>query len=184
MANHVSTLIEVSSDNNAVFTRLKEMMGDPTYNEMADSMWLHNILYGEGEYDRETYTDRMGAKWCYVDELDVEDDFFEMRTTSAWYFPEHAIKQLQYLLKEVDEDVCVSFTFEDESLDPIGGGACYRGEFVAYQDSVGYPDEDDYEDEEAYEIAVEEMWDNVYETCSELKEEALAEVYEVVEDEE
>ena len=29
-------------------------------------------------------------------------------------------------LKDVDEDVCVSFTYEDESLDPIGGGVVTR----------------------------------------------------------
>lgn len=184
MANHVSTWIEVSSDNDAVFTRLKEMMGDPTYKELMDTMWLYNILYGEGEYDREIYTDRMSAKWCYVDELELDETSFEMRTTSAWYFPEQAIRQIQYLLKDVDEDVCVSFTYEDESLDPIGGGACYKGELIVYEESVEYPDEDSFDTEEEYDQAVEKMWDGVYETCTSLKNEAMVDVYEEMRDEE
>ena len=82
MRNHVSTWIEVSSTMMSI-PRLKEMMGDPTYKELMDTMWLYNILYGEGEYDREIYTDRMSVKWCYVDELELDETSFEMRTTSS-----------------------------------------------------------------------------------------------------
>lgn len=45
-----------------------------------------------------------------------------MSTCSAWYYIENAIERLGEILFEIDNDVVLQYTFEDESLDPIGGG--------------------------------------------------------------
>jgi len=119
----------------------------------------------------------MGAKWCYVDDLDADEGVFTMTTVSAWYFCEGAIRKIQEILQEVDEEVCVAFTYEDESLDPVGGGACYKGEMFTYEESIGYPNYDDYENEEDYDTALEEVYDKVYEVCEGLKNEAVVDVY-------
>ena len=181
MANEVRTFIEVHSDNcNGTFEKLQEMFGDPDYKEMSHTDWLYHKLYGEKDYDRGVYIDEMGAKWCYVDEIDPADDSFTMTTVSAWNYCDGAIRRLQEILQETDEDVCVAFTFEDESMCPVGGGACYKGELVFYEDEFEYPSYADYEDDVQYDSALEEMYDNVYTVCEELKNEAMVDVYQEV----
>ena len=180
MANEVRTFIEVKSDKNETFKKLQDLFGGADYKEMYETDWLYHRLYGEKEYDRGVYTEEMGAKWCYVDEVDADEGVFTMTTVSAWYYCEGAIRKIQEILQEVDEEVCVAFTYEDESLDPIGGGACYKGELFTYEDSLEYPSYDDYEDESDYDAALEEMYDNVYTICEELKNEAMVDVYEEV----
>ena len=180
MANEVRTFIEVKSDKNETFKKLQDLFGGADYKEMYETDWLYHRLYGEKEYDRGVYTEEMGAKWCYVDDLDADEGVFTMTTVSAWYYCEGAIRKIQEILQEVDEEVCVAFTYEDESLDPIGGGACYKGELFTYEDSLEYPSYDDYEDESDYDAALEEMYDNVYTICEELKNEAIVDVYEEV----
>ena len=180
MANEVRTFIEVKSDNNETFTKLQEMFGGADYKTMYETDWLYHKLYGEKEYDRGVYTEEMGAKWCYVDDLETLPNEFTMTTVSAWYYCEGAIQRLQEILHEVDEEVCIAFTYEDESLDPIGGGACYKGELMVYEDSVEHPNYEDYEEEEDYDSALEEMYDNIYEICEGLKNEAMVDVYDEV----
>ena len=65
-------------------------------------------------------------------------------------------------------------------MDPIGGGACYKGELITYEDSLEWPNSDDYEEEEDYDSALEKMYDNVYEICEGLKNEAVVDVYDEV----
>jgi len=184
MSNEVRTYIEVKSDNNDVFKKLQSLLGDADYKEMGHTMWLYNRLYDfpndNEEYDRGDYTERMGAKWCWLDDIDRGDENFTMTTVSAWYYCEGAIRRLQEILQEVDEEVCIAFTYEDESLDPIGGGACYKGELFTYEDSLEWPNYDDYEEESDYDSALEEMYDSVYQICEELKNEAMVDVYEEV----
>jgi len=184
MANEVRTYIEVKSDKNETFKKLQELLGGAGYKEMGHTMWLYNRLYNlpddNDEYDRGEYTEKMGAKWCWVDDLDADEGVFTMTTVSAWYFCEEAIRRLQEILQEVDTEVCVAFTYEDESLDPIGGGACYKGELITYEDSLDWPVYDEYEDESDYDSALEEMYDKVYEICDNLRNEAIIDVYQEV----
>jgi hypothetical protein len=184
MANEVRTYIEVKSDKNETFKKLQELLGDADYKEMGHTMWLYNQLYDfpndNEEYDRGDYTEKIGAKWCYVDDMDADEGVFTMTTVSAWYYCEGAIRRLQEILQEVDEEVCIAFTYEDESMDPIGGGACYKGELFTYEDSLEWPNYDDYEEESDYDSALEEMYDSVYQICEELKNEAMVDVYEEV----
>ena len=184
MANEVRTYIEVKSDKNETFKKLQELLGDADYSEMGHTMWLYNRLYDfpndNEDYDRGDYTEKMGAKWCYVDDMDADEGVFTMTTVSAWYYCEGAIRRLQEILHEVDEEVCIAFTYEDESMDPIGGGACYKGELFTYEDSLEWPNYDDYEEESDYDSALEEMYDSVYQICEELKNEAMVDVYEEV----
>jgi hypothetical protein len=180
MANEVRTFIEVKSDKNETFKKLQDLFGGADYKEMYETDWLYHKLYGEKEYDRGVYTEEMGAKWCFVDDMDADEGVFTMTTVSAWYYCEGAIRKIQEILQEVDEEVCVAFAFEDESLDPIGGGACYKGELFTYEDALDWPNYDDYEEEGDYDSALEEMYDKVYEICEDLKNQAIIDVYEEV----
>ena len=173
MANHVTTWIEVQSDKEEVYQSLVDMFRGSTYNEHGDTMWWYRKLYNldeNAEYDRGDYTDRMGAKWCYIDDVAPDEMFFEMTTTSAWDFCDGAIMQLHSILSEIDEDVLIRFTYEDESLSPIGGGGVFRGEMEHYSEdwSEKWPDPEDEDYDEKY----DSIWDSVYDTKSELMIEA------------
>lgn len=174
MANHVTTTLEVVSDEPQVFQQLKSWFDNKNWDELSDTMFLYNTLYPEanGVYDRSEYTDRMGSKWAYIDDMEIEDDYFRMNVVSAWYFIEYGIDKLGKLLNQIDEKVLLKYTFEDESLDPIGGGAWYKGEMEFEEDSYEWPDEDELSEEE-YDLEMDSMYENVYTICEELMEDAV-----------
>ena len=168
MANHVMTTLEIISKNDNVYKQLAKWFDDKSYNELNDTMFLYHILYGKNtdgnDYDRGLYTERMGAKWVQIDEVECDEDYFRMSTTSAWYYIDGAITRLGELLYGIDNDVLLKFTFEDEGLDPMGGGAWYRNELDMNEDSYDYPDEDKLTEKE-YDTAMDVMNEEAYERC-------------------
>jgi len=175
MANHVSTWLEVTSDEPQVYQTLKKWFDGKDYTELGNTMFLYNTLYNNGEeseYDRELYSNRMGAKWVYTDNVEADEDTFQMNTVSAWYFIENAIERMGSLLSELDENLLIEFTFQDESLDPIGGGGWYKGEILSFDKEYEWPDEeaDDYDEQ------MDDLWENVEEVCNDLKVEAVSEL--------
>ena len=120
MANHVMTTVEVISKNEDVYKQLTKWFEDKSYSELSDTLFLYHTLYGtdaeDSDYDRGLYTERIGAKWAYIEDVECDEDYFRMNTTSAWYFIEGAIKRLGELLYGIDNEVLIKFTFEDEGL--------------------------------------------------------------------
>ena len=178
MANHITTWIKVEEGSPAVYEKLKSIFNDADNWEAWDSTKFYEALYPEhaGEdYDRETFTERMGAKWCYVEWCDLSDDNFELTTISAWDWCRGAFERLHLLLHEVDEDVVLTCTFEDEGYNFVGGAAIKEpGDLYDYQDdTLSYPNEDDYESEEAYQEACEQFYDIVADSMASCRDEAL-----------
>mgnify|MGYP001169431336 CR=1 FL=1 len=173
MANHVMTWIEVDSDNPDVYEKLNEMFPESDdWETKGQTMYLFDKLYGEGtEYDRSDYTEAIGAKWCYVEEADGMEGI--IHTTSAWYYPSDAIEQLHHILSKIDEKVLVKFTYEDESYNPVGGGAVYMGELYAEEGDMEYPDEDNFDSEEEYDTAVDHFYDYVSDCKDEHQQNAI-----------
>lgn len=185
MANHVTTTVEVVSDNPMVFDKLKEWFDGKAWDTLSDTMFLYNILYPEagGTYDRGEYSDRMGAKWAYIEDYEIDDLYFRMNTTSAWYFIEGAIDKMGQILNQIDEKVLLKFTFEDESLDPIGGGAWYKGQMDFEEDSMPWPDEDELSEEE-YNNQMDSLYENVYSICEEFMDDTVSFLLDTDSDEE
>lgn len=171
MANHVTTWIEVQSDKEEVYQSLVDMFRGSSYEEHGNTMWWYKKLYPDAldDYERSIYTERMGAKWCYVDEVSTDEMFFEMTTTSAWDFCDGAIMQLHNILSQIDEDVLIRFTYEDESLHPVGGGGVFRGEMEHYSEDLSHLWEQEQDENGDY---ADDMWDKVYDTKNELMIEA------------
>lgn len=185
MANHVTTWIEVQSDKEEVYQHLVDMFRGSTYEDHGQTLWWYNKLYNlpadSEEYDRETYTERMGAKWCYIDEVSTDEKFFEMTTTSAWDFCDGAIMRLHEILSAIDEDVLIRFTYEDESLDPVGGGGVFRGEMEHYREDLSYLWEQEQNEDGDY---ADDMWEKVGDTKNELMVEACDDLMLMNEEEE
>jgi len=175
MANHVYTYIEVESENPKVFKKLQEMFPEEDdWRTTNGGMYLHDKLYGPSEYDRTEFSERMGAKWCHIEEVETDEEYFTLSTESAWYYCEGAIEQLHHILSEIDEKVWVKFTFDDESSSqPLGGGAVYMGE-LAVEDAVfESPDEEDFDIEGAWDEAYENYWELQVEKKTELQQKAI-----------
>ena len=175
MANSVYTYIEVESENPKVFKKLQEMFPESDdWRTQSGGMYLHDKLYGAYEYDRTEFTDRMGAKWCHIEEVETDEEYFTLSTESAWYYCEGAIEQLHSILSEIDEKVWVKFTFDDESpSQPLGGGAVYMGELAMNDVVFDQPDEEDFDTEEKHSLALEDYWELQVEKKTDLQEEAI-----------
>lgn len=173
MANHVTTWIEVEKASPKVFKKLKEMFETANNWDTWDSIRFHNTLYPEhtsDEYSREDFTNRMGAKWCYVEDVDCYDDSFNMTTVSAWSWCDAAFKQLHKILNEVDdEDVILTATYEDEGYNFVGGAAIKNTDdlYDYDDDTLEYPEND--EDDEIMEAFYEKVGDSM----SSCRDEAL-----------
>jgi len=172
MANHVTTWIKVEQGSPAVYEKLKSIFKDADNWEAWDSTKFYESLYPEfaGEdYDRETFTNRMGAKWCYVDWCDLSDDDFELTTVSAWDWSRGAFERLHLLLHEVDEDVVLSCTYEDEGYNFVGGAAIkVPGDLYDYQDdTLQYPENDEDEG------VMDAFYDSVGDSMASCRDEAL-----------
>lgn len=186
MANHVYTYVEVESENPNVFKKLQEMFPESDdWKTQSGGMYLHDKLYGPNEYDRSEFCDRMGAKWCYIEEVDASDDYFYMNTTSAWYYCEGAIEQLHSILSEIDKKVWVKFTFDDESpSQPLGGGAVYMGELSVEDEVFDSPDEEDFDTTKAYDEANELYWEEQVDKKTDLRDSCIEYLTEEYADEE
>jgi hypothetical protein len=175
MANHVYTYIEVESENPKVFEKLESMFPESDdWRTKSSGMYLHDKLYSPSEYDRTEFSERMGAKWCHIEEVETDDEYFSLSTESAWYYCEGAIEQLHHILSEIDKKVWVKFTFDDESSSqPIGGGAVYMGELCMNDDIFDQPEEEDFKTEEEYSLALEDYWELQVEKKTDLRDNAI-----------
>ena len=186
MANHVYTYIEVESENPKVFKKLQEMFPETDdWRTTNGGMYLHDKLYGPSEYDRSEFSDRMGAKWCHIEEVETDDEYFYICTESAWYYCEGAIEQLHSILSEIDKKVWVKFTFDDESpSQPLGGGAVYMGELSVEDEVFDSPDEEDFDTTEEYDEANELYWEEQVEKKTDLRDSCIEYLTEEYADEE
>lgn len=178
MANHVTTWIRVEEGSPKVYQKLKEMFDGVNDWDTWDSEKFYNTLYpefSEEEYDRGTFTDRMGAKWCYVEWCEIDDDDFELTTISAWDWCRGAFERLHQILHEVDPNVVLSCTFEDEGYNFVGGAAIKEpGDLYEYTDeTLVYPQMSDFELVEKYDRAVEKFYDKVAESMESCRDEAV-----------
>ena len=191
MANHVTTWIAVHQGTAQVFKKLKEMFTLPEgkwdYSEEID---FHKLLYPnhvDEDYDRNVFTERMGAKWCYISDVDVmDDDEFNMTTISAWNWSSGAFERLFEILKEIDEDVVLTATYEDEGYNFVGGAAISKleGLFDYQDDTLEYPDKSTFKDENEYELAMNNFYELVGDAMVSCCDEALEDATWVSDEEE
>lgn len=178
MANHVTTWISVEEGSPEVYQKLQLMFGESTTWDEWDSKKFHDTLYPENageDYDRETFTTRMGAKWCHVDEFSISNDYFELQTTSAWDWCRGAFVRLHKILHEVDPNVVLSCTFEDEGYNFVGGAAIKNvDDLYEYSDeTLKHPDRDSFESEDDYFDACAEFHEIADESRCDCRDEAL-----------
>ena len=131
MANHVHSYISFYSINEAATEKLRELVGrvrqDNGYRWFGDLFVDgENLTYEQSE-KYEWTTDFIGPKWCYIEDLDIEDEApYYMVTESAWIPPEQGLGNLLDILKELDPNMVTSITYEDEMPNFVGWSV-YKG---------------------------------------------------------
>ena len=172
MANHVWTRMTINSDDLSVHEHIGEWFTPdmPSWDKEAVRNAVEPI-FGEYEEDDDYPIEEVGSKWVVVEDYWQGSDESEITFTSAWSFPDGYVKKLLEKLLEIDEDVEIEFTVDEESDDfLIGGYGSKMGYTTHEEDSPERPDESDCESDGLnYEDEVEEF----YEKCNEIKNELM-----------
>lgn len=127
MANNVSTYINFHELNDKARDALEELKTKLEENSenfgdfFLDTHLCENISKEEMD-TRGWYMDNVGAKWCYVDDMDEES----ISTVSAWTCPQIGIENLLKLLEEHDSELIATVKYEDE-VPNFFGVLVYRG---------------------------------------------------------
>ena len=184
MANHVYSLLEVKFKTADDTSRFSEWIGhesDPTKHpenstymsriEATSNCLFDNLFPGIAD-TREAWINQIGAKWCYLADIDASDDTIYLHFVSAWDFPEGLFFKLSDFLREQYPGAKMEGTFEDE-------GYCFIGACAANQQfrdiEYFHPDEEYFEDPNYRDE--DDCWtDAFFEEMSNKKDELLDEV--------
>lgn len=193
MANHVETYVTIHNVTEEVKTKLEELCSTES-NESLGSIQVVNRLWGtnfnwndsltreENEELGNTYPEydwmieNVGSKWVTLEYSEIEEDLSQINFITAWSFPEGLIQKLTDVLTEIDSDVYLSGTYEDEGYDPVGAFVWADG----FDDIEDF--DHDYETDQIWED--DEIRDKFYDELNELKQEMIDSYLEFLEDDE
>jgi hypothetical protein len=139
MANHVITNIQFLNLDENGLNFIKERFAffkqdDSDTGARADT-GVHQIFPdvdpdADSAVLSDVYGDRVGAKWCYVDDLTIIENFANVVLFSAWYHPTELIEWLVRSLNEVSSESKVFVSYEDEMPNYYGCEVYIDGDFV------------------------------------------------------
>ena len=129
MANHVSSYIRFHNLNDEAEAKLEEL-----YQRLKgideEGVFEYNAgeILGSTDEDQDTYSwyiDKIGAKWCYIEDPDPDG----FRTNSAWSVPWGLFEYVMGELEEVQPHVFASVSYEDEMPNFVGWATYHHGSF-------------------------------------------------------
>jgi hypothetical protein len=158
MANTMTTYVKIKNLNKESHDKLVDLFQTKgeTFDESVDLIPHFNKLYNRNFNDTDNFygiafmNDNVGSKWLriefgvwstknFVEQTEEVDLILE----SAWNVPTNYLEQLTSVLTEINKDIIIYGTYEDEMYEPMGA-------FVYADD---YDDIEDYDDE----VEVEDM---------------------------
>jgi len=173
MANNLKSMIEVHG-NEEVLKKVDELLEGVEYSDITSfaNGFYNDVEMGESGGVLNTWSvENLGTKWTLLYDIQGDGAF---SIESAWYPPIKFFIHLYNLLVEVDPEVFIEVTYEDETYSPIGA-------VVIKKDKDGTPciwqeEDDEMEDptvdmdwdDEEYEDTQMEFMDSVYERQHEL----------------
>lgn len=117
MANHVSTYVQFLNLDEKGVKFLEErfaFFSDGNRNEGAHHVFSDFETDSDGDVSRSVYYDRVGAKWCYVEDFMSDDNSASAMFVSAWCYPRELVEWLAENLYEVCPESKVFAGYEDE----------------------------------------------------------------------
>jgi hypothetical protein len=182
MANIMTTYVKIKNLDEESHKKLVDLFqteGDSFTDK--DILPHFNKLYDRNFNDTDNFygiafmTDNVGSKWLNVEfgcwsteEFKQYSDTVDLILESAWNVPTLYLEQLTYVLTQINKDIVVYGTYEDESWEPMGA-------FVYADD---YDDIEDYDEE----VEIDDMLNDEeyrYEVMNDLYEhrDAMLEAY-------
>jgi hypothetical protein len=123
MANNMDTTLTIAKLDEQSFNKLKEIFNDGTNEYYTDTKHAIKQMYGDVDTNSlDWWYEHIGSKWLTI-EASVDDKFEEsvqLYLTSAWDVPTPFLEKLRDILVEINKDVVLYGTYQDESLDPQG----------------------------------------------------------------
>jgi hypothetical protein len=152
MANMMTTYVKIVNLNDETRKKVLDLFSTPENSSYVNIIENLNKVYGENFTDgeslsREWMDDNVGSKSLEIETSSdgEESDYFDLILTSAWGVPTGYLEKLTSLLNEIDEEVALYGTYEDESYEPMG----------AFVYAYDYDDMEDYD-----EVDSEKMWED------------------------
>lgn len=189
MANNVYSTIEIKFVNEEDASRFASWIGLETDSDKwpENSTYMSRIeacsnCFFESLYDgtadtREWWIENVGAKWCYLDDVDISDDTVYLTVVSAWDFPEGMFFKLTDFLREQYAGATLQCTFEDESYCFIG--ACASNQ--QHRDIIYFSPEAEFFNNSTY-LDDNDFWtDAFFEEMADKKDELLDDVLSFIE---
>ena len=188
MANIMTTYVKIINLNEESHNKLVDLFQTEEKSFTEKDLLPHfNKLYGRDFNDTDNFygisfmNDNVGSKWlniefgCWSTEEFVKfSDTVDLVLESAWNVPTLYLEQLTAVLTEINKDVVVYGSYEDESWEPMGAFV-YADD---YDDIEDYDEEVEFEDmlndeEYRYQIMdeVHEHRDAMYEAYLQVKQE-------------
>ena len=183
MANIMTTRFTIKNLNEETFEKLKALMElEPKEKYHVDYIKNINILY-EKEFndevapDYEFMVENVGAKWITIEGIDENfSEEVDVFIESAWSVPTGYLEKLAEYLTNLDKNIYLTGTYEDESLEPMGAFV-YGHNFDDIEDMDVEIDHDRWWEEDEYR-------DGVYEELYELRDNLYEGYLEVMQDRE
>jgi len=99
-----------------------EVVDFELYKPVHEMFW--SDVNEEETSTRSWYIDNIGAKWCNVQDIDVES----ISCCSAWDYPEYFYVKIAEEAEKIDPKVIFAATYEDEMPNFFGSSVFYEGE--------------------------------------------------------
>ena len=117
MANHVSTYIQLHGLNKDAVKFLEERFAFLKTDKGQEGVHLVFPDFEtnpDGSVATSVYYDRVGSKWCYVEDFCVGEDTADIALTSAWCMPNGFVEWLAESVNEISSESKVFVSYEDE----------------------------------------------------------------------
>jgi len=182
MANVMTTYVKIKNLDEETHKKLVDLYQTESESFTDKDLLPHfNKLYDRNFNDTDNFygiafmNDDVGSKWLNIEfgcwsteEFKQFSDTVDLVLESAWNVPTLYLEKLTEVLTEINKDVVLYGTYEDESWEPMG----------AFVYAYDYDDIEDYDEE----VEVEEMLqdeDYRYEVMNDLREhrDSLYEAY-------
>lgn len=151
MANIMTTYVKIKNLDEESHKKLVDLFQTKGETFTDEDLLPHfNKLYDRNFNDTHNFygisfmIDNVGSKWLTIEfgcwsfeEFKQYSDTVDLILETAWNVPTKYLEQLTSVLTEINKDIIVYGTYEDESYEPIGA-------FVYADD---YDDIEDYDDE-------------------------------------
>ena len=173
MANVMTTYVKIKNLDEETHKKLVDLYQTESESFTDKDLLPHfNKLYDRNFNDTDNFygiafmNDNVGSKWLNIEfgcwsteEFKQYSDTVDLVLESAWNVPTLYLEKLTEVLTEINKDVVLYGTYEDESWEPMG----------AFVYAYDYDDIEDYDEE----VEVEEMLqdeDYRYEVMNDLRE--------------